>query len=115
MIDEMTDEERKEMLKEVSRRQPAIILDVAAILSKRQHERGSDPEPDPVEASPSWCTCGKCPEMSRDEDKVCCNMAPQFCNSLRPVSSFFFNILSNTLFSIFFLIEVYCLYYTNKD
>jgi len=45
--------------------------------------------PGPADILPaSWCTCTKCPPMDRDEDRVCCGMAPQFCNSIRPVSCF---------------------------
>ena len=70
MIESLTEEEAKEMLKEISNRQPAVILDVASVLSCRQQQpQGS---PGPVAPQPSWCVCTKCPPMDRDEDKVCC-------------------------------------------
>ena len=78
------------MLKEVAARQPAVILDVAAILSRRQQETPADPPAEPPADPPAepeiWCVCNHCPPMDRDEDKFCCRMAPQHCNSLRPVS-----------------------------
>ncbi|KAL4216585.1 hypothetical protein ACF0H5_024308 [Mactra antiquata] len=42
-------------------------------------------EPGPSGSSPSWCVCTMCPPMVRDEDKVCCGMAPQYCYSRRPI------------------------------
>jgi len=68
MIEKMTDKERKSLLKELARRQPAIILDVGGILSRRERDSGVDPEPEPGTSSsqPSWCTCHKCPDMTRD-------------------------------------------------
>jgi len=63
MIEQMTDEERKSLLKEVARRQPTIILDVGGILSRRERDSGVDPEPEPGISSvtPSWC---QCPDMT---------------------------------------------------
>ena len=79
----MTEEETKKMLKEITARQPAVILDGAGILSQRQQP---PVEPGPSIPAQSWCVCTYCPNMDRDEDKFCCDMAPQYCNSLRPVS-----------------------------
>lgn len=95
MIDSLTEDESKAMLKEIANRQPALILDIAGILSRRQQsdEPSSHESPgpaDPQPSQPSWCVCRKCPPMDRDEDKVCCGMAPQFCNSMRPVSFLYF-------------------------
>ncbi|KAH3882169.1 hypothetical protein DPMN_006100 [Dreissena polymorpha] len=41
-------------------------------------------QPGPSADQPSWCVCRHCPMMDRDQDKICCGMAPQYCDSQRP-------------------------------
>ena len=82
MIDHLSSVEAKQLLKEIAARQPAVILDVAAMLSARQPV---EDQPGPSSDQPSWCVCSHCPMMDRDQDRICCGMAPQYCDSQRPV------------------------------
>ncbi|KAL4218263.1 hypothetical protein ACF0H5_022999 [Mactra antiquata] len=81
LSDKLEEGQSKKLLKDVTIRQPSIILGVAAMLSKDQPPS----EPGPSGSSPSLCVCvcKRCPTMVRDEDKVCCGMTPQYCNSRR--------------------------------
>ncbi|KAH3733199.1 hypothetical protein DPMN_039624 [Dreissena polymorpha] len=31
-----------------------------------------------------WCSCHRCPQNERVEDRVCCGMVPELCSSHRP-------------------------------
>ena len=44
-----------------------------SLLTSEDGERGGDNSGDPVGSSPSWCVCGKCREMDRNIECVCCN------------------------------------------
>ncbi|KAH3815576.1 hypothetical protein DPMN_144104 [Dreissena polymorpha] len=67
----MINEERLELLKKVVERQPAVILDVAAELSRRQQPAAQQVPPGPgPSAQPSWCVCTHCPVMERERQTV---------------------------------------------
>ncbi|WAQ98786.1 P2RX7-like protein [Mya arenaria] len=78
LIDKLTEAEAKTLLKTLETKRPTIILDAYNSIKR------TDPEPDrPSAEVQGWCKCTHCPEMDRELDRVCCNMRPEHCISLR--------------------------------
>ncbi|KAL4222649.1 hypothetical protein ACF0H5_018691 [Mactra antiquata] len=67
LIDKLEEGQSKKLLKDVTIRQPSIILGVAAMLSKDQPPS----EPGPSGSSPSWCVFVPCVHL-RLEMKIKC-------------------------------------------
>ena len=97
MIDSLSEERAKKILKSVADKMPSIILDVAEQLSKPTAAEAEPTQQPPAEPGPSapgpdhqtwpsWCVCRRCREMPSDASRVCCGMRPDLCTSLQPVS-----------------------------
>ena len=90
MIDRLSEEDAKRLLKAVDEKVPSFILDVAEMVSNTQlqaeRQAPDAEEPGPSQAGwPSWCVCQRCREMPSDASRVCCGMRPDLCTSLMPV------------------------------
>jgi hypothetical protein len=82
-IEEMSDEERKELLFRTGEKHPSLLID---IIDQAAPQGGSHPLPDG--AAPSWCICLKCRDMPTQEERICCGRPPNQCKSQLPVRFF---------------------------
>ncbi|XP_050401003.2 P2X purinoceptor 7-like [Patella vulgata] len=87
MISNITGDKAKELLL-AAEKMPGLVFDIAESATKSTTQAtdpdNTDPGPSTCIESADWCTCSHCREMPTDEEKLCCNMAPEFCISLRP-------------------------------
>lgn len=87
LIDQLSGNEAKNLLKELSTIMPQVILEVSDLLTRRRNrEYGPPPPPPPEKGVPSWCVCTHCTQMNSAAERVCCEMRPELCLSQRPVS-----------------------------
>lgn len=85
LIDQLSAEEAKELLNEMSSITPSVVLEVSDILTRRRNqEMGPPPQPSPDREVPGWCVCNNCMQMNTAIERVCCEMRPELCISLRP-------------------------------
>ncbi len=93
-IDGLTEAEAKGFLLLLLERQPDMVHDVIRPDTpapeqvpppEEPHDPPQPPAHDPP--PPDWCVCTRCRDMTQDVAKLCCNMQPQNCLSLRPVRS----------------------------
>ncbi len=83
-INDLTETEAKGFLLLVAERQPYLVCDIMGVTSGRRDEPPRDPAR--AESTPDWCVCTRCRDMGQDVEKLCCNMQPENCLSVRPVS-----------------------------
>lgn len=58
LIDQLSAEEAKELLNEMSSITPSVVLEVSDILTRRRNqEMGPPPQPSPDREVPGWCVC----------------------------------------------------------
>lgn len=86
LIDQLSGEESKELLKEMSKEIPSVVLDVSEILTRRNEEPDPPTPPQPDGEVPNWCVCNHCVPVNSVIERVCYEMRPDLCLSLRPVS-----------------------------
>lgn len=77
-IEEMSNEERRDLLLRTARTHPSLFLDV---LDSNPH---GGYHPQPGGNSPDWCTCQKCREMPTEAERLCCRRPPNNCQSDLP-------------------------------
>lgn len=82
-IEEMTDQERKDLLISTGRNHPSLFLDVIDRIPHGGYH------PQPGGNSPDWCTCMKCREMPTQAEILCCGRPPNHCQSDLPVHCFY--------------------------
>lgn len=80
LVDQLTGEEAKDLLKEISKKMPFLVLDVADRL-----QAGPQSSP-PRGEFPDWCVCTRCRPMETVQQHVCCGMRPELCHSINAVS-----------------------------
>ena len=78
-IEQMTDEERKNLLISAGRNHPSFFL---GMIDQVPH--GSF-HPQPEGDSPDWCSCGKCRDMPTQQERLCCGRPLNSCQSDLPV------------------------------
>ncbi|XP_052277713.1 P2X purinoceptor 7-like [Dreissena polymorpha] len=76
LVDRLTGEEAKDLLKEISKKMPFLVLDVADKLQAGPHS--TPPRGD----FPDWCICTRCRPMETVQQHVCCGMRPELCHSI---------------------------------
>lgn len=65
-INEMTHEDRRQLLVKTGERCPSFLLH---LIDK------------PVAAAPNWCTCLKCRDMPKKVERICCGRPANHCQS----------------------------------
>lgn len=75
-INEMTDEDRRQLLLQTGERNPSLLLH---LIDKPAPKGGFHPPP--VAAAPSWCTCLKCRDMPKQVERICCGSPANHCQS----------------------------------
>lgn len=85
LIDQLSGEEAKELLNEMSSITPSVVLEVSDILTRRRNqEMGPPPQPSPDSDVPDRCVCNSCMQMNTAIERVRYEMRPELCISLRP-------------------------------
>nr|XP_019924082.2 uncharacterized protein LOC109619112 [Crassostrea gigas] len=86
LIDQLSEEEAKELLNEISSITPSVVLEVSDILTRRRNqEMGPPPQPSPDREVPGWCVCNICMQINTAIERMCCEMRPELCINLRPI------------------------------
>jgi hypothetical protein len=83
-VNEMSDEERKELCQKLVREYPYMILEI--LKPATRHPGGY--HPGPGQASPDWCVCRHCREMPTQVERQCCGK--ENCVTLLPVFIYYF-------------------------
>lgn len=75
-INEMTHEDRRQLLMKTGERCPSFLLH---LIDKMAPKGGFHPPP--VAAAPNWCTCLKCRDMPKKVERICCGRPANHCQS----------------------------------
>nr|XP_022290919.1 P2X purinoceptor 7-like [Crassostrea virginica] len=78
-IEEMSDEERKQLLIKAGELHPSLLLH---IIDRPAPQGGFHPQPSAE--TPDWCTCLKCRDMPTQAERICCGRPANQCQSLLP-------------------------------
>lgn len=81
-IEEMTDEERKELLLKAGEKHPSLFMQII----DGHHAPHGGFHPQPTDQTPSWCSCLRCRDMPTQAERICCGRPPNQCQSQLPVS-----------------------------
>lgn len=79
-IEEMTDDERKELLLKAGEKHPSFFLQI----TDGHHAPYGDFHPQPTDQTPSWCSCLRCRDMPTQAERICCGRPPNQCQSQLP-------------------------------
>lgn len=75
-INEMTHEDRRQLLLQIGERYPSFLLH----LIEKPPPKGGFHQP-PVAAAPNWCICLKCRDMPKKVERICCGRPANHCQS----------------------------------
>jgi hypothetical protein len=90
----LNEDECRQLLLQLTEKQPSLILDAMDLKNK---QRSPTKSPGPSNGSPDWCVCLHCLEMPTDAEKLCCGKTPEDCISILPVSIFLNMFLYNCI------------------
>lgn len=79
-IEEMTDEERKELLLKAGEKHPSLFMQII----DGHHAPHGGFHPQPTDQTPSWCSCLRCRDMPTQAERICCGRPPNQCQSQLP-------------------------------
>lgn len=91
LVDGLTEEQSKEILKKIGVEQPGVVLTIMEYYKPDDEPPPGDEPPAPPEGNrraPEWCSCNNCRIMQTAAEDICCRQQPENCLANTPVSTF---------------------------